>query len=150
ALPIFSFENQSETIETLEKYITDKTKMIIVDTITTQYRRTLSEKSEKNILLNKDLNRQLAILKDLAIQFNLIVLITNQVRGVMKGGNNENSMEPVAAAILNYWSDYEIRLDFLPNRQMSKRIATITKHTEKSSHLPIEYRLTDEGIQEMK
>ncbi|MFX1295452.1 MAG: ATPase domain-containing protein, partial [Promethearchaeota archaeon] len=57
-----SFQNQSETIEKLENYISDKTKMIIIDTITTQYRRALTEKVKKNILLNKDLNRQLAIL----------------------------------------------------------------------------------------
>ncbi|NVM28319.1 MAG: AAA family ATPase [Candidatus Helarchaeota archaeon] len=143
-----SFENQSETIEALEKYITDKTKMIIIDTLTTQYRRALTEKSDKNILLNKNLNRQLAILKDLAMRFDLLVFVTNQVRGVMKRPDEKDGMEPVAAAILNYWADYEIRLDFLPDRQMSKRIATITKHQTKTGKLSIEVRLTDEGIQE--
>lgn len=143
-----SFENQSETIEALEKYITDKTKMIIIDTLTTQYRRALTEKSDKNILLNKNLNRQLAILKDLAIRFDLLVFVTNQVRGAMKRPDEKDGMEPVAAAILNYWADYEIRLDFLPDRQMSKRIATITKHQTKTGKLSIEVRLTDEGIQE--
>lgn len=145
-----SFENQADTIATLEKFISNKTKMIIFDTLTTQYRRALTEKSDENILLNKDLNRQLAMLKDIAKRFEIIVLVTNQVRGVVKAGNNKNEMEPVAAKILNYWADYTIRLDFLPNRQMSKRTATIIKHPTKSRNVTIEFRLTDDGIQEEK
>ncbi|MHA1651173.1 MAG: ATPase domain-containing protein [Candidatus Helarchaeota archaeon] len=143
-----TFQNQSETIENLEKYITDKTKMIIIDTITTQYRRALTEKGKKNILLNKDLNRQLAILKDLSRKFNLIVLVTNQVRGAIRTRRDANGIEPVAAAILNYWADYEIQLGFLPEHQMSKRSATLIKHPTKSNKISVEFRLTDEGIQD--
>jgi DNA repair protein RadB len=145
-----SFQNQSETIEDLEKYISEKTKMIIIDTLTTQYRQALTESNEKNILLNKDLSRQLAILKDLAMKFDLIVLITNQVRGQIKKRSEKAGIEPVAASILDYWSDYEIQLDFLPDRQMSKRMATIMKHPTISKLKQVEYRLTDDGIQDLE
>ena len=143
-----SFENQLETIEKLEKYISDQTKMIIIDTITTQYRRALSEKSETNIRLNKILNRHLAILKDIAIRFNLLVLVTNQVRGAFNKGDAPHDIEPVAAKILNYWADYEIRLDFLPDHQMGKRIAKVVKHPTPSGTLQTEYKLTDNGIKD--
>ncbi len=143
-----SFENQTETIETLERYITDQTKMILVDTITTQYRRALSEKSETNILLNKILNRQVAILKDLAIKFHLVVLVANQVRGKVNKGNTPSAIEPVAAKILNYWADYEIELGFLPDHQMGERVAVITKHPTRSEILQIKFRLTDDGIRD--
>ncbi|MHA1267228.1 MAG: ATPase domain-containing protein [Candidatus Helarchaeota archaeon] len=144
-----SFENQSETIETLEKYITPKTKMIIIDTITTQYRRALTEAIEENILLNKQLNYQLAILKDIANRFELLVLITNQVRGSPKKRIASEGIEPVAAKILNYWADYEIQLAFLPNHAMGKRIAIIKKHPTTSTSQKIEIRLTDDGIRSL-
>ncbi len=145
-----SFANQSETIESLEKYMTNKTKMIIIDTMTTQYRRAVTEKSAKNIILHKNLNRQLAFLKDLAIKFDLIVLITNQVRGNLKSGNDTNGIEPVAADILSYWADYEIQLGFFPDRQMSIRNATILRHPTNPNKVVIPFRLTDEGLEALK
>jgi len=145
-----SFQNQSETIEGLEKYISDKTKLIIIDTLTTLYRQALTENTEKNILLNRDLNYQLAILKDLAIRFDLLVLITNQVRGLIKKRSDKSGIEPVAASILNYWADYEVQLDFFPDRQISKRVATIMKHPTISKSKQAEYRLTDDGIQDLE
>lgn len=145
-----SFENQSETIENLEKYITDKTKMIIIDTITTHYRVALTEKSEKNVVLNRELNRQLALLKNLAQHFDLIVLMTNQVRGTLKRRNIKNGIEPVAAAILTYWADYEIQLEYLPDRQMSRRTATLVKQPINIKKLPVEFCLTENGIQDME
>jgi RecA/RadA recombinase len=145
-----SFKNQAETIDDLEKYVSDKTKMIIIDTFTTHYRLALTEKSKENVLLNKELNRQMAILKNLAIQFDLIVLITNQVRGSLKGGKTKNGIEPVAAAILNYWADYEIQLSYLPDRQMGRRTATIMKQPKDLKEIPIEFSLIDEGIRDFE
>jgi len=142
-----SFENQSETVENLEKYITDKTKMIIIDTITTHYRLALTEKSEKNVVLNRELNRQLALLKNLAKEFDLTVLMTNQVRGNLKRGNG---IEPVAAAILTYWADYEIQLGYLPDRQMSRRTATLVKQPTDIRKPPVEFYLTENGIEDIK
>lgn len=143
-----SFKNQAETIDNLEKYVSDKTKMIIIDTLTTHYRQAVTEKSQKNVLLNKELNRQMAILKNLAIEFNLIMLITNQVRGSLRGGKIKNEIEPVAAAILNYWADYEIQLGYLPDRQMGRRTATIVKHPTDFKKSTIEFSLIDEGIRD--
>ncbi len=143
-----TFENQSETIESLENYITDKTKMIVIDTITTQYRRSITEKGEKNIRLNKILNRQLALLKDLTIRKDIITIITNQVRGAIKDKNAQNGIEPVASSILNFWADYEILLKFPPNREMSKRQAVLIKHPSNSDKPPVELRLSDEGFQD--
>jgi RecA/RadA recombinase len=145
-----SFKNQAETIDNLEKYISDKTKMIIIDTLTTQYRQTITQKREKNVLLNRELNRQMAILKNLAIQFDLIVLITNQVRASLKGGKIRNEIEPVAAAILNYWADYEIKLGYLPDRQIGRRTATIVRPPTDLKKSPIEFSLMDEGLRDTK
>ena len=145
-----SFENQSETIENLEKYITDKTKMIIIDTITTHYRLALTEKSEKNVVLNRELNRQLALLKDLAQHFELTVLMTNQVRGTLKRGILKDGIEPVAAAILNYWADYEIQLGYLPDRQMIRRTAVLVKAPTNIKKPPIEFLLTEKGIENIE
>lgn len=144
-----SFENQAETIENLEKFLSDKTKMVIIDTMTTQYRRVLTEDSKKNIKLNKDLNYQIAVLKDLANRYDLIVFLTNQVRGSVKVRGNGEGFEPVAGAILNYWSDYEIQLGFLPDRQMSIRTATLIKHPINPTKTISEFQLTESGMQDI-
>ena len=142
-----SFSNQADTIESLESFITEKTKLILIDTITTQYRREITEKGEKNVILNKNLNYQLAILKDLAIRFELVVIVTNQVRGAI--GRDREGVEPVAGKILNYWADYELQLNFTPDRQMSLRVASIMKHPTNPQKVNVNLQLTDEGIQDV-
>jgi len=97
-----TFQEQSKAIDSLEKVITDKFGLIVVDTVTSLYRVELDE-PEETYAANRELNRQLAVLTQIAKTCEVAVLIVSQVRGVVSGKSIE--MCPVATRVLNYWSE---------------------------------------------
>ncbi|MEJ5292941.1 MAG: ATPase domain-containing protein [Candidatus Methanosuratincola sp.] len=101
-----SFEEQDSVIEQLETSLPQGTAFLAIDSATGMYRAELGEYDE-NIVANKILNRQLAVVKDLAVRKELAVLITSEVRDVPDG----SGVMPVASAILTHWSDRVIRLE---------------------------------------
>ncbi|MDH7556344.1 MAG: hypothetical protein QHG94_05360 [Candidatus Methanosuratincola sp.] len=101
-----SFEEQDSVVDLLETSLPPGASLLALDSATGMYRAQLGEYDE-NILANKILNRQLAVLKDLARRRGLRVLITSEVRDVPDG----SGAVPVASAILTYWSDRVIKLE---------------------------------------
>jgi DNA repair and recombination protein RadB len=97
-----SFHDQSHAFDQLEKIITNKFGLIVVDTITSLYRAEL-EDTEKTYVANRELNRQMAILKQIAITRDVAVLVISQVCSVPIGESVKT--RPVATRVLNYWSD---------------------------------------------
>jgi len=96
-----TFHEQSDAIDHLEKVITNKFGLIIVDTITSLYRVEFDD--TEVYVTNRELNRQLAVLTELAKTRGVAVLVVSQVRGVLSGDSTE--MRPVATRVLNYWSE---------------------------------------------
>ncbi|MGC8937125.1 MAG: ATPase domain-containing protein [Candidatus Methanomethylicaceae archaeon] len=105
-LMIKEFEDQDYMIENLELNLPSDVALIAFDSITSCYRAALKEK-ENNIILNKKLNRELAIIKDLSARRRIATLITSDVTSQPE----ERELQPVAAQILTYWCDRIIRLD---------------------------------------
>ncbi|MDG6222681.1 MAG: AAA family ATPase [Candidatus Bathyarchaeota archaeon] len=97
-----TFQDQSQALDHLEKIITNKFGLIVVDTVTSLYRAELDD-IEKTYALNRELNRQIAVLKQIAKTRNVAVLIISQVRSVPIGESVKT--KPVATRVLNYWSD---------------------------------------------
>jgi DNA repair protein RadB len=97
-----TFQEQSTAIDHLEKVITGKFGLIVVDTVTSLYRVELDDAKE-TYAANRELNRQLAVLTQIAKTCGVATLIVSQVRGVPLGANIE--MRPVATRVLNYWSE---------------------------------------------
>lgn len=100
------FNEQGALIDDLELYLRENTKLVIVDTLTRYYRLELENK-KTNYVKHRELNRQAGVLKGLARNHEIAVLVLNQVRSQMKGVDD---FEPVAKNILDYWSDYTIKL----------------------------------------
>jgi len=100
------FNEQGILIDELELYLRENTKLVIVDTLTRYYRLELEDK-KTNYAKHRELNRQAGVLKGLARNHEIAVLVLNQVRSQMKGVAD---FEPVAKNILDYWSDYTIKL----------------------------------------
>ncbi|MCK5402500.1 AAA family ATPase [Candidatus Bathyarchaeota archaeon] len=96
-----SFNEQSLLIEHLDDYISNDVILIIVDTITSHYRLELGQ-MDKIFSLNRDLNRQIAYLANIAKTHNIAVLLISQVRDVFKNGKQQ--VEPVANRILKFWA----------------------------------------------
>ncbi|TFH01037.1 MAG: hypothetical protein E4H14_19030, partial [Candidatus Thorarchaeota archaeon] len=101
------FNEQGALIEDLELYIRDNTRLVIIDTLTKHYRLALEDK-KTNYVNHRELNRQAGVLKGLAKQRDIAVLVLNQVTSRMNGIDD---FEPVAGNILDYWSDYVIKMN---------------------------------------
>jgi len=114
------FSEQGVLIDDLELYIRDDMRLIIVDTLTKHYRLALEDK-KTNYANHRELNRQAGVLKGLARQRDVAVLVLNQVTSRMKGIED---IEPVAGNILDYWSDYVIKMEIgrSPGERLFRRI----------------------------
>jgi DNA repair protein RadB len=97
-----TFQEQSRAIDQLEKVITRKFGLIIVDTVTSLYRVELDDPQE-TYAASRELNRQLAVLTQIVKTCGVAALIISQVRSVPLGETIE--IKPVATRVLNYWSD---------------------------------------------
>jgi len=101
-----SFDEQGTIVEDLELYIKDNTKLVVIDTLTRLYRTVLEDK-QSTYAAHRELNRQAGLLKGLARKHDLAVIVLNQVRAKM---DEPGAIEPVATSIMDYWSDYVIRM----------------------------------------
>ena len=114
------FSEQGVLIDDLDLYIRDDMQLIVIDTLTKHYRLALEDK-KTNYANHRELNRQIGVLKGLARQRDIAVLVLNQVTSKMKGTDD---FEPVAGNILEYWSDYVIKMNVgkSPGERLLRRI----------------------------
>lgn len=114
------FSEQGVLIDDLDLYVRENTKLVVIDTLTKQYRLALEDK-KTNYSNHRELNRQAGILKGLALQHGLAVLVLNQVTARLDGLDD---FEPVAENIMDYWSDYVIKIKIgrTPGERILKRL----------------------------
>ena len=101
-----SFDEQGAIVDDLELYARENTKLVIIDTFTRLYRIILDDQ-EASYVAHRELNRQVGFLKGLAKHKDMIVLVLNQVRASL---DSPDDFEPVAKNIMDYWSDYLLRI----------------------------------------
>lgn len=101
------FGEQAAIFDDLELFAKEGTRLVVVDTLTRLYRTVLDDR-DANYVNHRELNRQAGILKGLALQKDMAVLVLNQVRSRMNGIID---IEPVAKNILDYWADYVLRMN---------------------------------------
>lgn len=104
-----NLREQSLLVKNLESYTLFKMVLIVIDTITNLYRVEL-DPVDNNLVLNMELNWQLAYLNELAKTYNLSILLTSQVSSVIDGNFKESKIEPVARRILKFWAQKIISL----------------------------------------
>ena len=97
-----TFQEQTQAIDHLEKIITNKFGLIVVDTATSLY-RVGPTTAKETYIANRELNRQLAVLTQIAKTVGVPVIVVSQVRSVPFRDGFET--KPVATRVLNYWSD---------------------------------------------
>ena len=102
-----TFSAQMALVERIENYLTRATRLLIVDTITSLYRVGLGS-SEQTFVLNRELNRQLAYLSQVALRRNIAVFLTSQVHAKLDFPFGR--IEPVARRTLAHWPRALIRL----------------------------------------
>ena len=113
-----SFNDQSDAFEQLPKL--KPWDIVIIDSITGLYRGE-TEDTERTFEANKELNRQLGYLTEIAKTTEATMLLTGQVRSIL----DSSEVEPVAQRLLRYWSTTIIKLE--KTAMSSNRQATMEK-----------------------
>ena len=114
------FSEQGVLIDDLDLYIRDDMRLVVIDTLTKHYRLALEDK-KTNFANHRELNRQAGVLMGLARNRDIAILVLNQVTASMKG---LEKIEPVASNILDYWSDYVVKMKAgrTPGERLLRRI----------------------------
>ncbi|MEJ2272585.1 MAG: hypothetical protein P8X91_08965 [Candidatus Bathyarchaeota archaeon] len=97
-----TFREQTIAIDQLEKIINKKFGLIILDTLTSLY-CVETDSKKGTFTVNRELNRQLAVLTQIAKTLDLAVIINSQVRSFPIKEKTE--LKPVAMRVQNFWSD---------------------------------------------
>ena len=139
-----TFEQQTSIVESLENYVTGRTRLIAVDAISTLY-RVGSLNAVERFSRNRELNRQLAYLTGLAFQHNLAVLVSSPVRSAM--ATDPTEIEPVAKRTLFHWPETIIRLK--STQSVSVRQVVIERLSSSPTGLMCRLRLCERGFTDM-
>ncbi len=102
-----TFEEQADALDRLPEQL-QRGDLAVVDSVTGLYRVETGD-TRRTFAENKELNRQLGLIKETAIAAGVAIIVTGQVRSVID--SPVPAVEPVAQRLLRYWSDSIIRLD---------------------------------------
>src|SRR5208283_2711009 len=102
------FHEQMAVIDCIQDYTAKNFGLIVIDTFTSLYGAKVAEESGKAFSVNRELNRQLAILAQTAKIRKIPVIIVSQVRSVFDDTNA--SVAPVANRVLKFWADTVIAM----------------------------------------
>jgi DNA repair protein RadB len=136
------FRDQSTVVDQLSQYLKENVKLAVFDTITSLYRLRIAENSSKVFELNRELNRQMAILAQTARTQKIVILLTSQVCGVVD--ENTIAPEPVATRVLKFWSDTVIALK--PTESPERIQATIEKNPARLPPITVDLKIDGGGI----
>jgi DNA repair protein RadB len=111
-----NFKDQALTVDRSADYVTEHFGLIVYDTVTSLYRAEVAEAPDRAFELNRELNRQLASLAQIAKLRRMAVQVTSQVRSTFE--QERVSVEPVASRVLKFWADTIISLNLTENVQV--------------------------------
>ncbi len=138
------FREQTAVIDRLSDYTAKNFGLVVIDTVTSLYRLRVAEASGKAFGLNRELNRQLAILAQIVKIQKLPVIITSQVRGVFD--DSQVSVAPVATRVLRFWADTIIAMRPTENSQVIN--AVLEKTRENPQELSCYLSIGETGIRD--
>ncbi|MEM2104914.1 MAG: ATPase domain-containing protein [Candidatus Bathyarchaeia archaeon] len=118
-----SFQEQTFVVDHLNEYVTTRFGLVVIDTVTSLYSARIAENPQKTFELNRELNRQMGLLAQLARTNRIAILVTSQVRSAFEEGYV--SVEPVATRVLKFWAETIIAMKPTENPRTIK--ATIEK-----------------------
>ncbi len=136
-----TFQEQVHALDHLENYITKRVGLLVVDTITSLYRVELGGQKE-TFALNRELNRQIAYLAEVATSHKVPTLITSQVRSILLRDRVE--VEPVATRVLKFWA--AVVLYFKPTGKTHIIKAVLEKHPMRKRRTSCYLTISKTGI----
>jgi DNA repair protein RadB len=138
------FKEQTAFIDRVQDYLSKNVGLIIIDTLTSLYSAKVAETSGKPFPVNRELNRQMAILAQTSKLRKIPILITSQVRSVIKDENV--SVRPVATRVLKFWAEMIIALK--PTDYPQTIEAVLEKTLNKKEETTCYVQIVENGIQE--
>ena len=138
------FGEQTAVIDRISEYTAKNFGLVVIDTFNSLYRAKVADSSGKAFGLNRELNRQLAILAQTAKTQKMPVVITSQVRGILNQAYQ--SVAPVATRVLEFWADTIIAMKPTENPQTIK--AVLEKKGEKAQEVACYLRIDETGIRD--
>lgn len=139
-----SFSEQAALIDRLADYITPNFGLVIIDTFTSLYRAKISDDPAKTFELNRELNRQMAYLAQIAKTQKITVLVTSQVRNIFD--QTSVSIEPVATRVVKFWADAIIAMRPTKNPQIIK--AVLEESPRKTRPMTCYFKIEKTGLRE--
>jgi RecA/RadA recombinase len=115
-----NFREQTVVVDRLSEYLIMNTGLVVFDTVTSLYRVRVAESSGKAFNLNRELNRQMAIIAQTARIKKIPMILVSQVRSVL--GEIEGAVEPVGTRVLKFWADTIIAMKPTENPQVIKAV----------------------------
>lgn len=137
-----SFSEQNEDLKTIEFWLRNNHEdvdLLVLDSAVALY-RVDDMKSSK---LNKELGKQMGILSKIARQYDIAVVLTNQIYNAFDDEGN-NDIKAVGGTILQYWSKVILQLDL--SDEPNHRIATLKRHRSIAEGKSVTFKITSRGI----
>jgi RecA/RadA recombinase len=136
------FREQTAVIDHLSEYIVSNFGLVVIDTVTSLYRVKVAESSGKAFGLNRELNRQMAILAQTAKTQKIPVIVTSQVHSVFNEARV--GVAPVATRVLKFWADTIIAMKPTENSQVIN--AVLEKTPKRAKEVTCHLRIEETGI----
>ena len=97
----------------------------------------------KSSKLNKELGKQMGLLSKIARQYDIAVILTNQIYSAFDDEGN-NDIRAIGGTILQYWSKVIIQLE--RGEETNQRIATLKRHRSIPEGNQAVFSITSNGI----
>lgn len=135
-----SFDEQQLCIDNVEELLKEDSSIdiLIIDSIVALYRIEDGDPSD----INKRLGRQMAKLLALSRQYDIAVVITNQIYSPFD--SDDLIVEPIGGTVLKYWSKVIVEIE--KDIASTNRNAILQRHKNKSPNQKISFEIIDEGI----
>jgi RecA/RadA recombinase len=138
-----NFKEQTAVMDRITDYVTHNFGLIVIDTINSLYGAKFAEAKNKTkaFNVNRELNRQMAILAQITKIQKIPIIITSQVRSIFS--DPSGSVKPAANRVLTFWVDNIISLKPTETKIIK---ATIEKNPAKTVPTTCYVQIGERGI----
>ncbi len=139
-----NFEEQTRMIEVMPLRLPAQTGLLVFENFNMLHRVRGLFELQNNRRILKDLNFQLACLKELVVQRGLPLIVTAQVHEALnKPSNSNETTVPAASRISMYWADTILRT----KNQLLPALKVVSLEKGRMGRAPdIVFRVTDSGV----
>jgi len=140
-----SFREQAAFVDQIDDYVTANVALVVFDTVTSLYRVRVAESPSGTFKLNRELNRQLAVLAQTTRTRKITILMTSQVHAVFDEMPIDS--EPVATRVLKFWADTIIAMKPTETPQNIRMV--LEKGPNKTQPVNCNARIQETGIHDL-